>query len=115
MADDFQKLIQSDRETRKRTLWKGNALEYLEIVRDNPAIPCLAHKRIYDMLIKAGVSEVNMEENPRMKRLFKGERVKTFNFFAEQFYGMEKTLNQIVRYFHSASLKGEESRQVLYL
>jgi serine protein kinase len=28
---------------------------------------------------------------------------------------MEKTLNQIVRYFHSASLRGEESRQVLYL
>jgi serine protein kinase len=38
-----------------------------------------------------------------------------FNFFADEFFGMEKTLNQIVRYFHSASLRGEESRQVLYL
>jgi serine protein kinase len=58
---------------------------------------------------------VNLEESPRLKRIFKGERLRVFNFFAEDFYGMERTLNQIVRYFHSASLKGEESRQVLYL
>ena len=38
-----------------------------------------------------------------------------FNFFAEEFFGIERTIAQIVRYFHSASLKGEESRQVLYL
>ena len=28
---------------------------------------------------------------------------------------MERTLNKIVRYFHSAAMGGEESRQVLYL
>jgi serine protein kinase len=41
--------------------------------------------------------------------------VKVFNFFADEFFGIEKTVSQIVRFFHSASLKGEESRQVLYL
>lgn len=115
MVEDFQRLIQEDRETRKKTMWKGSMLEYLEIVRENPKLPVLAHKRIYDALVGAGVSELNIEENPRLKRIFKGERVKVYNFFSEQFYGMEKTINQIVRYFHSASLKGEESRQVLYL
>lgn len=115
MTEDFQKLIQEDRETRKRTMWKGSMLEYLEIVRNSPDIPKLAHKRMYDMLVTAGVTEVNLEENPRLKRIYKGERLKVFNFFADEFYGMEKTLNHIVRYFHSASLKGEESRQVLYL
>ena len=38
-----------------------------------------------------------------------------FDFFADEFFGIERTIAQIVRYFHSASLKGEESRQVLYL
>jgi serine protein kinase len=38
-----------------------------------------------------------------------------FDFFSEEFFGIERTIAQIVRYFHSASLKGEESRQVLYL
>lgn len=115
MSDDFKKIIQADREQRKKTTWQGTALEYLELVRENPDIACLAHKRLFNMIFSKGSSEVNLEENPRYKRIFKGENYKVYNFFAEDFYGMEKTINQIVRYFHSASLKGEESRQVLYL
>lgn len=115
MTEDFQKVILEDRETRKKTMWKGSMLEYLEIIRGQPGLSTLAHKRLYDMLVDAGVQEVNLDENPRLKRLHRGEKFRTFNFFSEDFYGMEKTLNQIVRYFHSASLRGEESRQVLYL
>ncbi len=115
MTEEIKKLIQEDREKRTKKLWKGKALDYLELIRANPQIVQLAHQRMYEMIVGAGVAEVNLEENPRMKRLYKGERLKTFNFFAEDFFGMEKTLNQIVRYFHSASLKAEESRQVLYL
>jgi serine protein kinase len=115
MTEDFQKVILEDRETRKKTMWKGSMLEYLEIIRGQPGFSKLAHKRLYDMLVDAGVQEINLDENPRLKRLHRGEKLRTFNFFSEDFYGMEKTLNQIVRYFHSASLRGEESRQVLYL
>jgi serine protein kinase len=115
MTEDFQKVILEDRETRKKTMWKGSMLEYLEIIRGNPGLSKLAHKRLYDMLVDAGVQEINLDENPRLKRLHRGEKMRTFSFFSEDFYGMEKTLNQIVRYFHSASLRGEESRQVLYL
>ena len=115
MTDDFKKLILEDREVTKKNRWEGTMLEYLELVRQNPDIAKLSHKRLFDMLVTPGVSDINLEENPRMKRLFKGEQLKVFNFFADEFYGMEKTVNQIVRYFHSASLKGEESRQVLYL
>jgi serine protein kinase len=115
MSNDFQKLIQEDRETRKKSSWKGNMLEYLELVRENPVIHKLAHKRLFDMMNDRGMVEVDLEQNPRLKRIFKGEKLKVYNFFADEFFGMEKTINQIVRYFHSASLKGEESRQVLYL
>jgi serine protein kinase len=115
MSQDFQKIIQEDRETRKRSSWKGTMLEYLELVRQTPSIAMLAHKRMYDMLVTRGVTDVNLDEHPRLKRLYKGDKLKIFDFFSDEFYGMEKTINQIVRYFHSASLKGEESRQVLYL
>lgn len=115
MSQDFQKIIQEDRETRKRSSWKGTMLEYLELVRQTPSIAMLAHKRMYDMLVSRGVTDVNLDEHPRLKRLYKGDKLKIFDFFSDEFYGMEKTINQIVRYFHSASLKGEESRQVLYL
>ncbi len=115
MSEDFQKLIQNDRDNRVKQIWKGTMLEYLELVRKDPNIPKLAHRRMFDMIANEGVTELNLEENPKLKRIFKGEKVKVYNFFAGDFYGMEKTINQIVRYFHSASLKGEESRQVLYL
>lgn len=115
MTKDFEKLIQEDRETRKKTMWKGTALEYLELVRETPTIAALAHRKLFDMIMRDGMREIDLDEDPKLRRLYKGEKLKVFNFFAEEFYGLEKTINQIVRYFHSASLKGEESRQVLYL
>jgi serine protein kinase len=115
MTQEFQNLIQKDRENRKNTSWKGTMLEYLELVRNNIDLAKLSHKRIYDMIMSTGVTEINLEENPKLKRLYKSEKLRTYNFFSDEFYGMEKTINQLVRYFHSASLRGEESRQVLFL
>jgi serine protein kinase len=115
MTEDFQKLIQTDRETRKKTMWRGSMLEYLELVRENNDIAKLSHKRIYDMIMAAGVNEIHLDNDPRLRRLFKRDKLKEFGFFVEDFYGMHETISQIVRFFHSASLKGEESRQVLFL
>jgi serine protein kinase len=47
MSEDFHRIIQEDRETRKRTMWKGSMMEYLEIVRETPEIAKLAHKRMF--------------------------------------------------------------------
>ena len=112
---DFKKIIEQDREKRKKEAWKGTMLEYLQLIKENPDIAKLSHKRLYDMLMEPGVTSLNLSEHPRLNRLHKGDTLKTYKFFTEDFYGMEKTVSQIVRYFHSASLKGEESRQVLYL
>ncbi|MCB0339675.1 MAG: hypothetical protein KDD53_08725, partial [Bdellovibrionales bacterium] len=112
---DFRKLIEDDRESRTKQVWKGTALEYLELVKADPDIAKLAHKRMYDAIREPGIDEIDVDENPRLKRLRKGGTHRIYQFFADAFYGMDDTLSQIVRYFHSASLKGEESRQVLYL
>jgi serine protein kinase len=112
MTAEFKKLIEEDRENRKKSFWSGTLLEYLELVQKNPSITALSHKRMYDMMMSHGVTELPSSNN--QKRNSVDSKTKIFNFFADEFYGMEKTINQIVRYFHSASLKGEESRQVLY-
>ncbi len=115
MSDEFEKLIREDRENRTKQSWKGTALDYLELVKQDPNIACLSHKRMFDVIMRSAVTELNTDENPKLKRLYKDSKFKIYNFFADEFYGMERTLNQVVRYFHSASLRGEESRQVLYL
>ena len=113
--NNFERVIKEDRAAREAKQWRGTLLEYLEIVKKDPTVPRLSHARIYDMVISAGVRNIQDTDDPRTKRLYKDEPVKVFNFFADEFFGIERTISQIVRYFHSASLKGEESRQVLYL
>jgi len=112
---DFEALIRKDRDSRQTKSWRGNFLGYLEKVKEDPSIAKLAHARIYDIIMHARVRDIQESEDPRIKRLFKDESVKVYNFFADEFFGIEKTIAQIARYFHAAALKGEESRQVLYL
>jgi len=118
MDDDksaFEKLIKDDRAAHEQKIWRGSFLEYLERVREDPILPKLAHSRLYDVIVKPGISDILDGDDPRVKRLYKDESVKVYSFFRDEFFGIEKTIAQIVRYFHAASLKGEESRQVLYL
>lgn len=118
MATDkaiFEKLIREDRAARESHDWRGTFLEYLDRVREEPAITKLAHARLYDMLVGPGARDILDTEDSRVKRLFKDESIRVYDFFADEFFGIERTVAQIVRYFHSAALKGEESRQVLYL
>lgn len=114
-APDFQGLFEKDRATRSNAKWQGTFVEYLELVRQNPSLVKLAHARMQDVIMKSGVRKVLDTDDSRTKRLFKNEPLYVYNFFAEEFFGIERTIAQIARYFHSASLKGEESRQVLYL
>lgn len=111
----FEKLIREDRANRESKAWRGTLLDYLEKVKENPGLTKLSHARMYDMMTASGMSSITDSDDPRSKRLYKDEPIKVYNFFKDEFFGIERTVSQIVRYFHSASLKGEESRQVLYL
>ncbi len=111
----FERVIKTDRAARESKQWRGALLEYLERVKSDPLATKLSHARIYDLIISSGMRDIHDSDDPRTKRLYKDEALKVYNFFADEFFGIERTIAQIVRYFHSASLKGEESRQVLYL
>ena len=43
---NFREFIESDRENRNKEKFEGSFLDYLEIVKNNPDIAKLAHKRI---------------------------------------------------------------------
>lgn len=113
--NDFERVIKQDRAARESKQWHGTLLAYLDLVKADPTVAKLSHARIYDLIISSGTRHIQDTDDPRTKRLYKDEPVKVYNFFADEFFGIERTIAQLVRYFHSASLKGEESRQVLYL
>ncbi len=111
----FSKLIEKGRASQDAHEWKGSFLEYLEKVKADPGIPKLAHSRLYDVITRQGVSNLAATSDSRVKRLFGDDQIKVYPFFSGEFFGVEATLAQVARYFHSASMHGEESRQVLYL
>ena len=111
----FERVIKEDRALRASKQWRGSLLDYFDRVKSDPVGTKLAHARIYDLIITTGIRDIQESDDPRTRRLYKDEPIKVYNFFADEFFGIEKTIAQLVRYFHSASLKGEESRQVLYL
>ena len=112
---DFDALIHKDREERKRQQFSGTLLDYLNLVKANPKMVMLSHQRLYELLVARGVETVKTEENPRLKRIYGNDTLKRYEFFKSDFFGIDKTLMKVMRYFHSAAMKGEESRQVLYL
>ena len=115
MAYDFERLIKQDREEHKQYKFDGTLLDYLTIVKETPGIAVLAHQRMQELLIKPGVETIKTEENTRLKRIYGNDTLKRYRFFQDKFFGIDKSIMKIMRYFHSAAMKGEESRQVLYL
>jgi serine protein kinase len=111
----FSEVIEKDRSKAAAQAWRGTFIEYLELVRADPTVPKLAHARLSDLIVNEGIEDVLDSKETTVRRLFADDPVKVYNFFKEEFFGIERTLAQIARYFHSAALQGEECRQVLYL
>ncbi len=113
-SDKFLKLVAKHQETKKEEKFKGTLKEYLQIIEKNPTITKLSHKRLYDSIVNHGVTKLSPQDD-RCNKLFGGDELKTYDYFQTKFFGMERSLAKIMRFLRSASLKGEESRQVLLL
>ncbi len=112
--NEIAELIKKDRSERTHHHYEGTFLDYLEKVKENPEIVQLAHQRLYQLITAPGVEVIKTEENPKLRRIYGNDILKKYQFF-DDFYGIDRTLMKIVRFFHAASMRGEESRQVLYL
>jgi len=99
---EFQQLIAQDRKERSKKQFEGTFVQYLNLVKNDPKIARLAHAHLYSIITQPGIKKMDDTE-------------KKYLFFDKDFFGMDRVLSQIVRYFNSASMGGEESRQVLYL
>lgn len=90
------------RDEEKQLAWEGTFLEYFETVKASPAIADLAHARVHNMIMSAGVEH--------------GERgEKQYKFFANDIFGLEKPLEQLVDYFTSSAKRLEVRKRILLL
>ena len=110
----FLKLVEKHQEKAKTKRFQGTISDYLEMLESNPSVTILSHKRLYESIVSYGITRLE-ESNSRCQKLFGGDKLRTYDYFQSQFFGMEKPLAKIMRYLSSAAMKGEESRQVLLL
>jgi serine protein kinase len=113
-TNKFLSSVEAHQKSKTKEKFKGTLKDYLEILEINSGAAALAHKRLYDILINYGITRMD-EANSRCYKLFGANNIKTYNYFQESFFGMERSISKIMRFLHSASMKGEESRQVLLL
>src|SRR5712692_11514673 len=99
---DLVKRLEEYRDRERGLMWEGTFAQYFEIATKRPEVSRLSHERIYHMIMDAGV-ETSRSGEPR------------YNFFSEEIFGIEKALQQIVEYFHSAAQRLEVRKRILLL
>ena len=99
---DLVKRLEEYRAQERALAWEGTFEDYFNIASHNPAVAELSHARIYNMIQAAG-TETNHLGDPR------------YRFFADDIYGIEKPLQQLVEYFHSAAQRLEVRKRILLL
>jgi len=99
---DLVKRLEEFRDRERGLQWEGTFAQYFEIVTKKPEAVRLAHERIYHMIMDAGM-ETSRTGEPR------------YNFFSQEIFGIEKPLQQIVEYFHSAAQRLEVRKRILLL
>jgi len=107
-------MIKKQRESSGKESWTGSFVDYLGVVQADPKIVNLAARRMSDAIESNGVTKMS-ETDPRLKKLFDSDPVKIYDYFSSDFFGHERVIAKIMRFLKAASMKGEESRQVLLL
>ena len=110
----FLDLINKQRAEKKEEKFEGTFLEYLEQLQEDPNIAKPAHKRLYDAIKQHGVNKMD-NDDPRKKKIFNDDNIKIYDYFKDHFFGNERVIEKLMHFLKSASLRGEESRQVLLL
>jgi serine protein kinase len=103
---DIARLLEQHRQEREKLRWEGNFREYFELVTQNPKLARLAHARISDMILAAGVEKID-EGHPTETTRYK--------FFSKELFGIDESLEKIVEYFKSAAQRLEVRKRILLL
>lgn len=99
---DLVSRLERFRTEEQQLAWEGTFADYFQLVTEDHRLARLSHARIYDMIMNSG-TDTGRNGEP------------TYNFFTSELYGLDKTLQQLVDYFHSAAKRLEVRKRILLL
>ena len=99
---DILKRIELYRKEEEMLKWEGTFKEYLEIIKEKPWVAQSAHSRVYNMIKDSGVEE--------------DKGVKKYEFFSNQLFGLEESLERLVEeYLHPSAKRLDVRKRILLL
>ncbi len=109
-ALDFQKIIEDSRKEDRQIRWEGTCLQYLEQVRENPAVAQLAPGRLFHMVMNRGTEPVQ-----EFTKLPDYEDMVRYRFFQEELFGLEEPIHDIMNFFKAGARRTETGKRILIL
>ena len=94
-------IIKNQRSTKTKKKFSGTLLDYLQLVEKDPTVTDHAHKRLYDAIVERGSATMD-KSDARRRKLFNDENVKIYDYFQEEFFGMESVISKVMRFLRSA-------------
>ncbi len=108
-SNELDDLIQESRR-KGDTRWEGTMKDYMALLHDKPPLAQTAPGRIYDMIMQKGVTEL-----PEHVKLPHYEDLVRYNFFADDIFGIEEVLHDLVRFFRAGANRTETGKRILIL
>lgn len=99
---DLVKRLEAYRERERNLKWEGTFAQYFEVVTRQPSAAQLSHERIYNMIMEAGTESTATGETH-------------YRFFDGEIFGLDRSMQQIMEYFHSAAQRLEVRKRILLL
>ncbi len=99
---DLLERLEAYRLEERKLAWTGTFSDYFAMVSKQPSTARLSHARIYHMILDAGTTP-------------NSDGTTHYNFFDDEIYGVDHTLQQIVEYFRSAASRLEVRKRILLL
>ena len=83
--------------------WEGTLEDYIEMVIKDPSLHMNAHSRVLKMIESAGLQKTEDGD------------IESYDFFTEDLFGVEESLEELMSYLRAAAAGSEVSRRILLL
>uniref|UniRef100_A0A6M3K4W4 Putative ATPase domain containing protein n=1 Tax=viral metagenome TaxID=1070528 RepID=A0A6M3K4W4_9ZZZZ len=107
---DLREIILKQREGRSIDKWEGTCLDYLYLIKERPDIANFAPGRIYNMIMKYGIEEVDESLKTRGY-----EDLVRYKFFDNRIYGTLEAIHDIMKFLKAAARRTETSKRILMM
>ena len=108
IEQDYRSIILEQRKGKGKSDWSGTVIEYLSLVKDNPDVANFAPGRIYNMVMKHGVTPVDPS-----KQIRGYEDLVEYNFFNGKIFGTLEAKHDLMRFMKAAARRTETGKRIL--